>query len=111
MRPRRLAAFALTAGLWLQAGPALAQYCDNLDGQDVKVSGRIDRMVEAAGVIFFRDSRTSCQFGMALQRDDKGCKIGSQVDVSGKLIRNKFMPDTYDVDRGGKPAAQTLTCK
>ena len=68
-------------------------------------------MVEAAGVIFFRDRKTACQFGMVTHRNDKGCKIGAQVEVSGKLIKNKFLPDTYDIDRGSKPAGETLSCK
>jgi hypothetical protein len=106
-----LAAGALASVLWLQAGPAVAQYCDNLDGQDVQVSGTVDRMVDAAGVIFFRDRKTACQFGLVLHRNDKGCKIGSQVEASGKLMKNKFLPDTYDIDRSGKPADKTLTCK
>jgi hypothetical protein len=111
MRPRLLAAVATAAALWLQTGPAMAQFCDNLDGQDVRVSGTIDRMVDAAGVIFFRDRKTSCQFGIVTHRNDKGCKVGAQVEVSGKLIKNKFLPDTYDIDRGGRPAAETLSCK
>jgi hypothetical protein len=105
------AAVALPAALWLQIGPAAAQVCDNLEGQEVKVSGTIDRMVEAAGVIFFRDRKTACQFGMVTHRNDKGCKTGAQVEVSGKLIKNKFLPDTYDIDRGSKPAGETLSCK
>ena len=84
-----MAALVLPAALWLQVGPA-AQFCDNLEGQDVKVSGTIDRMVEAAGVIFFRDRKTACQFGIVNHRNDKGCKTGAQVEVSGKLIKNKF---------------------
>jgi hypothetical protein len=111
MRPRLVAAIALPAALWLQTGPAAAQYCDNLEGKEVKVSGTIDRMVEAAGVIFFRDSKTACQFGMVTHRNDKGCKIGARVEVSGKLIKNKFLPDTYDIDRSGKAAGETLSCK
>ncbi len=112
MRPRLLAAaVALPATLWLQTGPAVAQYCDNLEGQDIRVSGTIDRMVETAGVIFFRDRKTACQFGMVTHRNDRGCKVGAQVEVSGKLIKNKFLPDTYDIDRSGKPAADTLNCK
>ena len=63
------------------------------------------------GVIFFRDRKTACLFGMVTHRNDKGCKIGAQVEVSGKLIKNKFLPDTYDIDRGSKPAAETLSCK
>jgi hypothetical protein len=105
------AAVALPAALSLQIGPAAAQFCDNLEGQEVKVSGTIDRMVEAAGVIFFRDRKTACQFGMVTHRNDKGCKTGAQVEVSGKLIKNKFLPDTYDIDRGSKPAGETLSCK
>lgn len=112
MRPRLMApAVALSAALWLQTGPAAAQYCDNLEGQDVKVSGTIDRTVEAAGVIFFRDRKTACQFGMVIHRNDKGCKVGAQVEVSGKLVKNKFLPDTYDIDRGSKPAADSLSCR
>lgn len=112
MQPRPLAAaLALTAFLCLQSGPATAQYCDNLEGQEVNVSGTIDKMVDAVGVIFFRDRKTSCQFGMVTDRNDKGCKTGAQVEVSGKLIKNKFMADTYDIDRGRKPGANTLVCK
>ena len=111
IRSRLVAAVVtLPAAMLLQTGPAAAQYCDNLEGQEVKVSGTIDRMVEAAGVIFFRDRKTACQFGLVLHRNDKGCKVGSHVDASGKLMKNKFLPDTYDVDRSGKPAAETLTC-
>ena len=105
------AAVALPAALCLQTGPAAAQYCDNLEGQDIKVSGTIDRMVEAAGVVFFRDRKTACQFGMVTHRNDKGCKTGAQIEVSGKLVKNKFLPDTYDIDRGSRPAAETLSCK
>ena len=105
------AAVALPAALWLQTGPAAAQFCDNLEGKDVTVSGTIDRMVEAAGVIFFRDRKTACQFGMVTHRNDKGCKTGAQIEVSGKLIKNKFLPDTYDIDRNPKlPPADTLSC-
>lgn len=111
MRPKLLAAVAMAAALWLQTGPAMAQYCDNLEGQEVKVSGVIDKAVEAAGVIFFRDRKTACQFGIVLHRNDKGCRVGSFVEASGKLIKNKFLPDTYDIDRNAKlPAADTLSC-
>ena len=48
MRPRLLAAAVALTALWLQAGPAVAQHCDNLEGQDVEVAGTTDRMVEAA---------------------------------------------------------------
>jgi len=105
------AAVALPAALWLQTGPAAAQFCDNLEGKEITVSGTIDRMVEAAGVIFFRDRKTACQFGMVTHRNDKGCKTGAQIEVSGKLIKNKFLPDTYDIDRGSRPAGETLSCK
>ena len=105
------AAVALPAALWLQTGPAAAPFCDNLEGKEVTVSGTIDRMVEAAGVIFFRDRKTACQFCMVTHRNDKGCKTGAQIEVSGKLIKNKFLPDTYDIDRGSKPAGETLSCK
>ena len=111
MRPRLFAAMATAAALWLQTGPAMAQYCDNLEGQEVKVSGVIDKMVEAAGVIFFRDRKTACQFGIVLHRNDKGCRMGSVVEAAGKLVKNKFLPDTYDIDRNAKlPAADTLSC-
>jgi hypothetical protein len=110
MRARLLAAVALPAALWLQTGPAVA-HCDNLDGQDVTISGTIDKMVDAAGVIFFRDRKTACQFGLVLHRNDKGCKVGAQVEASGKLMKNKFLADTYDIDRSGKPQAETLSCK
>lgn len=105
------AAVVLPVALWLQTGPAVAQYCDNLEGKEVTVSGTIDRMVEAAGVIFFRDRKTACQFGMVTHRNDKGCKTGAQIEVSGKLMKNKFLPDTYDIDRGSRPAGETLSCK
>lgn len=111
MRPRLLvAAVALPAALWLQAGPAAAQYCDNLEGQEIKVSGTIDKMVDAAGVVFFRDQKTACQFGLVMHRTDKGCKTGGQIEVSGKLIKNKFLPGTYDIDRDRK-AGQMLLCR
>ena len=105
------AAVVMPVALWLQTGPAAAQFCDNLEGKEITVSGTIDRMVEAAGVIFFRDRKTACQVGMVTHRNDKGCKTGAQIEVSGKLIKNKFLPDTYDIDRGGKPAGETLSCK
>jgi hypothetical protein len=108
---RRLLAAALALPAALSAGPALAQYCDNLEGQDVKVSGVVDKMVDAAGVVFFRDSKTACQFGIVMHRNDPPCKAGSKIEVSGKLMKNKFLPDTYDVDHGGKPPAQALICK
>ncbi len=105
------AAVALPTAVWLQASPAAAQYCDNLDGQEVKVSGTIDRMAEAAGVVFFRDQKTACQFGLVIDRNDKGCRIGGQIEVSGKLLKNKFVPGTYDVDRNRKAATPTLVCR
>jgi hypothetical protein len=112
MRERLLAAaVALPAALWLQTRPAIAQYCDNLDGQDVTVTGTIEKMVDAAGVIFFRDRKTACQFGIVLRRDDKGCKVGGQVELSGRLIKNKFMSDTYDIDRSIRPPPDSLKCK
>ncbi|MBM3647923.1 MAG: hypothetical protein FJX11_09050 [Alphaproteobacteria bacterium] len=104
-------AIALPAALCLPGRPAVAQYCDGMEGQDIKATGAIDRMVDAAGVVFFRDRKTACQFGLVLHRNDKGCKVGAQIEVSGKLIKNKFLPDTYDVDRGGRPANETLVCK
>jgi hypothetical protein len=112
MRPRSLAAaLALSAALWLQASPAFAQFCDNLEGQEVKVSGIVDKMVEAAGVVFFRDRKTACVFGLVTHRTDRGCRVGAQIEVSGRLIKNKFLPDTYDIDRSGKPPAESLVCK
>jgi hypothetical protein len=108
---RRLLAAALALPIAVLTGPAKAQYCDNLDGKDVTVTGVVDKAVEAAGVVFFRDSKTGCQFGIVMHRDDKPCKTGSQISVSGKLIKNKFMADTYDVDRGSKPPPETLMCK
>jgi hypothetical protein len=111
MRPKLLAAMAMVAALWLRTGPAMAQYCDNLQGQEVKVTGVIDKMAEAAGVIFFRDRKTACQFGIVLHRNDKGCRQGSFVEATGTLIKNKFLPDTYDIDRNTKlPPADTLNC-
>jgi hypothetical protein len=110
LRSRRLAALAALPILVL-AGPAAAQYCDNLEGKDVRMSGRIDRAVEAAGVVFFRDRNTSCQFGIVLRAQDRGCRVGATIEVVGKLVKNKFMPDTYDVDRGSRPTDETLVCK
>ena len=111
--PSRLwAAFAvLPIVLCTEAAPALAQYCDNLEGKDVTVSGTIDKAVDAAGVVFFRDKKTACQFGLVTSRNDKGCTSGAQIEASGKLVKNKFLPDTYDIDRGTKPAPGSLTCK
>jgi hypothetical protein len=111
MQARLLAAAAaLLAAVCLNAGPAAAQYCDNLEGQEVKVSGTIERMVDAAGVLFFRDQKTACQFGLVMDRNDKGCKAGGQVETTGKLIKNKFLPGTYDIDRDRK-AGQMLVCR
>ena len=112
MRARLLAAAtALLAVVCLQAGPAAAQYCDNLEGQEVKVSGTVDKMVDGAGVVFFRDRKTACQFGLVTERTETGCKTGAQIEVAGKLIKNKFLPDTYDIDRGGRSTPRVLTCK
>ena len=111
MRPRLLAAaMALPAALCLNAGTAVAQYCDNLEGQEVRITGTVEKMVDAAGVIFFRDKKTSCQFGLVMHRNDKGCKAGGQIEASGKLIKNKFLPGTYDIDRNRK-AGQMLVCR
>ncbi|MFZ5778978.1 MAG: hypothetical protein ACOY4R_02065 [Pseudomonadota bacterium] len=112
MQRRRLAgATAWAAALWLLPGAALAQYCDNLEGQDVHVEGVIDKAVEAAGVVFFRDRKTSCQFGIVMSRTDAACKQGAQIEASGKLVKNRFLPDTYDIDRGPRPAPGSLVCK
>jgi len=107
----RAGATVLPAVLWLLPGAALAQYCDNLEGQDVQVAGVIDKAVEAAGVVFFRDRKTSCQFGIVMSRNDTGCKQGAQIEASGKLVKNRFLPDMYDIDRGPRPAAGSLVCK
>ena len=108
---RRLLAAALALSVVALTSPARAHYCDNLENKDVTVTGVVDKAVEAAGVVFFRDSKTGCQFGIVMHRDDKPCKTGSQIAVSGKLVKNKFMADTYDVDRGSKSPAETLMCK
>ena len=110
LRAGRLAALA-TLPLLVLAGPAAAQYCDNLEGKEVRMSGRIDRWVEAAGVVFFRDRQTSCLFGIVLRAQDKGCKLGADIEVAGKLIKNKFMPDTYDVDRSTRAGDESLVCR
>ncbi len=109
-RVGRLAAL-VTLPLLAIAGPAAAQYCDNLEGKDVRMSGRIDRWVEAAGVVFFRDRQTACLFGIVLRPQDKGCKLGADIEVIGKLMKNKFMPDTYDVDRGTRAGDESLVCR
>jgi hypothetical protein len=112
MRPRLLAAaMALPAALCLNAGTAVAQYCDNLEGQEVKITGTVEKTVDAAGVVFFRDKKTACQFGLVMHRNDMACKTGAKIEVSGRLMKNKFLPDTYDIDRSGKPPAETLICK
>ena len=42
-------------------------------------------------------------------RAQQGC---GRVEVSGKLIKNKFLPDTYDIDRNTRlPLAETLACQ
>ena len=110
MRRTSLAALLALPGI-LPAGQALAQFCDDLDGKDVQVSGVVDKSVDAAGVVFFRDTKTGCQFGIVMHRNDAPCTTGSQIQVSGKLVKNKFLRDTYDVDRSGKPPAQSLICK
>lgn len=92
MRPRLLAAVALPASLWLQTGPAAAQYCDNL-----------------RALLPRPQDRLPVRHGHPSQR--QGLQTGAQVEVSSKLIKNKFLPDTYDIDRSGKPAAETLSCK
>ena len=107
---RWLAAMAILSVL-AHAGPAAAQYCDNLEGKEVRVAGRIDRAVEAAGVVFFRDRTTSCQFGTVLRSQDKGCNVGFDIEIVGKLVKNKFMPDTYDIDRGTRPSSESLVCQ
>ncbi len=109
-RAVRLAALA-TLSLLALAGPAAAQYCDNLEGKDVRMSGRVDRVVDAAGVVFFRDRQTSCLFGIVLRPQDKGCKVGADIEVIGKLVKNRFMPDTYDVDRGTRAGDESLVCR
>ena len=55
----RAAAMALPAALCLNAGTAVAQYCDNLEGQEVKITGTVEKTVDAAGVVFFRDKKTA----------------------------------------------------
>ena len=111
MQARLLAAaVALSAAMCLYVGPAAAQYCDNLEGQDVKVTGQVEKMVDAVGVVFFRDQKTACQFGIVMHRNDRRCKVSDFIEVTGKLIKNKFLPGTYDIDRSGKPPKETLIC-
>ena len=46
-----------------------------------------------------------------LRAQDKGCKLGADIEVTGKLIKNKFMPDTYDVDRSTRAGDESLVCR
>jgi hypothetical protein len=105
------AAVLLSPATILLSGEGLAQGCDTLVGQEVTVAGTIEKMVEATGVIFFRDKKTGCEFGLVTSANDKGCKTGSRIEVSGKLVANRFLPGTYDVDRGSRPSSATLVCR
>ena len=109
-RTLAVGALLLSVALALQGGPAVAQACDNRDGQDITVAGTIDN-VTIAGVIFFRDRKTGCQIALVANRNDKGCKAGGQIEASGKLMKSPYLPGTYEVDRGSKPPNETLVCR
>lgn len=108
----RIAAFGaltLAALVCLGAGQAHA-LCDELDDTTQTMTGSI-RNISDIGVIMFVDNRSGCEVGLIERNIDKACRKGGQIQVTGHLMKNKYAPGTYSMNRGRKAAPDTLVCR
>lgn len=108
---RKLAACALTLSfaLCLGAGQAHA-LCDELDDKDATLSGLI-RSVSDVGVILFVDNKSGCEVGLVERKIDPACRKGGQIEVTGHILKNKYVAGTYSISRGRKAPAGSLVCR
>jgi hypothetical protein len=108
---RKLAActLALSVVLCLGAGQAHA-LCDELDGQNATLAGLI-RNISDVGVILFADNKSGCEVGLVEAQIDRSCHKGGQIEVTGLVTKNKYVPGTYSITRSRKAPAETLVCR
>jgi hypothetical protein len=100
---------ALSTVLCLGAGEAHA-LCDELDGQNATLAGLI-RNISDVGVILFADNKSGCEVGLVEAQVDRSCRKGGQIEVTGLVTKNKYVPGTYSITRSRKAPAQTLVCR
>ena len=104
-----IGALALAAFIGLGAGQAHA-LCDELDDQTATLTGLI-RNISDVGVILFVDNKSGCEVGLVESQVDKSCRKGGQIEVTGRLAKNKYAPGTYSMNRGRKAPANSLVCR
>jgi len=102
-------ALALSVALCLGAGQAHA-LCDELDDKDATLSGGI-RSITDVGVILFIDNKSGCEVGLVERQIDPACRKGGQIEVTGHVAKNKYVPGTYSMSRDRKAPAGSLVCK
>ena len=98
----------LSLSLGLSGEAAAAGSCDNLEGQDVALTGTVDK-VAGVGVIFFTDKKTGCDFGLVAFPAIRRCKQGNAIEVKGKL-EDTYVKGIYDVERNRR-APDGLVCR
>jgi hypothetical protein len=108
---RKLAACTLTLSfaLCLAANQAHA-LCDELDDRNATLAGSI-RSVSDVGVILFVDNKSGCEVGLVESKIDPACRKGGQIEVTGHVVKNKYVAGTYSISRGRKAPAGSLICK
>lgn len=104
-----IGALTLAALFCLGAGQANAM-CDQLDDTTQTLTGSI-RNISDVGVIIFVDSKSGCEVGLIERDIDKACRKGGQIQVTGHLMKNKYAPGTYSMNRGRKAPPDTLVCR
>lgn len=104
-----IGALTLAVVACLGAGQAHAM-CDQFDDTTQTMAGPI-RNISDVGVIMFVDTKTGCEVGLIERDIDKACRKGGQIQVTGQVMKNKYAPGTYSMNRGRKPAPGTLVCR
>jgi hypothetical protein len=108
---RKLAACTLTLSFafCLAAGPAYA-LCDELDDKNATLAGNI-RSISDVGVILFVDNKSGCEVGLVESKIDPACRKGGQIEVTGHVVKNKYVAGTYSISRGRRAPPNSLICK
>ena len=108
---RKLAASALALSVvfCLGAGQAHAM-CDELDDKDATLAGSI-RSISDVGVIMFVDNKSGCEVGLVERQVNSACRKGGQIEVTGRVAKNKYVPGTYSMSRDRKAPPESLVCK
>ena len=101
--------WVLSAALCLGASQAHA-LCDELDDKDATLSGGI-RSISDVGVILFIDNKSGCEVGLVERKIDSACRKGGMIEVTGHVMKNKYVPGTYSMSRDRKAPAGSLVCK